>query len=217
MIEESFPTVIMFEGQPSVSSLDVAEHFGKRHDHVLAAIRKIMLNCPANFNAPNFRGVDYLDEKGQERPMYHLTRDAFTLLAMGFTGKRALEWKIKYIEAFNMLEAVAQNLTALPESPPKPKRKQKALPASDNLASQVEAQLVKVRFYIKEINDAEKRVADLFGDAALDTYGPYPSRESHLWRFMINAGCSTRALWTSIDFALKAIEESIGLRVEYRL
>ncbi len=45
-----------------------------------------------------------IDGKGEKRPEYRITRDGFTLLAMGFTGKAALAWKIKYIEAFNQLE-----------------------------------------------------------------------------------------------------------------
>ena len=45
-----------------------------------------------------------MDEQGKPRPMYQLSRDGFTLVAMGFTGKRALEWKVRYIEAFNAME-----------------------------------------------------------------------------------------------------------------
>lgn len=36
--------------------------------------------------------------------MYIMNRDGFSLLAMGFTGKKALEWKLKYINAFNEME-----------------------------------------------------------------------------------------------------------------
>jgi Rha family phage regulatory protein len=98
------PTLAVVNDTPTVSSLDIAEHFGKRHDHVVRDIRQIISECQEDFNAPNFGAVEYLDEKGEKRPAYSLTRDGFSLLAMGFTGKKALEWKIKYIEAFNSME-----------------------------------------------------------------------------------------------------------------
>lgn len=99
------PAVTIVDGQPMTTSLDVAEKFEKKHQHVLEAIRKLMEDLPEAFNRSNFRLVDYTDAKGEKRPMYHLTRDAFSLLAMGFTGKAALAWKVKYIKAFNGMEA----------------------------------------------------------------------------------------------------------------
>ncbi|MDL2315631.1 Rha family transcriptional regulator [Desulfovibrio sp. OttesenSCG-928-A18] len=105
-------------GVPRVSSLDVARHFEKDHADVLKAIRKIISECPPNFNEGNFSGVEYSDAKGETRPAYALTRDGFALLAMGFTGKRALEWKIKYIEAFNAMEkALIEQHVALRPAP----------------------------------------------------------------------------------------------------
>lgn len=99
------PSVSIVSGSPVVSSLSVAEHFEKRHKHVLDSIRQIMGDTPEDFNEPNFRPVAYLDAKGESRPSYNLSRDGFTLLAMGFTGKKALAWKVRYIEAFNAMEA----------------------------------------------------------------------------------------------------------------
>lgn len=83
----------------------VAEKFGKLHKNVLRDIEKITSETPDEFNRLNFEPVTYLDAKGEARPQYELTRDGFTLLAMGFTGKAAMEWKIRFIEAFNMMEA----------------------------------------------------------------------------------------------------------------
>ncbi|MHC1791785.1 Rha family transcriptional regulator [Solidesulfovibrio sp.] len=113
------PTLSVVAGRPVVSSLDVAEHFGKRHDHVIRNIQAIICNTPESFSAPNFgaanyvesfsalnfKGADYIDAQGKKRLRYDLTRDGFTLLAMGFTGKKALAWKIRYIAAFNAMEA----------------------------------------------------------------------------------------------------------------
>lgn len=94
-------------GVPVVSSREVAEHFGKRHDHVLRAIEGLGEDLP-NFGEMFFL-TEEADSYGRSQKVYLLTRDGFTLLAMGFTGKEALAWKVKYIEAFNAME---QQLTA---------------------------------------------------------------------------------------------------------
>lgn len=84
------------------SSLMVAEYFGKRHCDVLRSIS--MLECSTEFNQRNFASVTYQDAKGEQRPMHYLTRDGFTFLAMGFTGKVAAKFKEAYINAFNEME-----------------------------------------------------------------------------------------------------------------
>lgn len=91
-------------GQPTVSSRDVAEHFGKRHDHVMRDIEEIIAGLPKIGETPLFFKTTYTAANKQEYPMYQMNRDGFTLLAMGFTGKTALEWKLKYIRAFNAME-----------------------------------------------------------------------------------------------------------------
>ena len=68
--------------------IQLQSFFGKRHDNVLRAIER--LECSEKFNALNFEVVKYIDQKGQARTMYNMTKDGFTLLAMGFTGKKAL-------------------------------------------------------------------------------------------------------------------------------
>ena len=98
------PLVSCFEGTPATTSLKVAESFSKRHCEVLRSIENLKANCPADFNERNFASVDYVDSKGEKRPMYILPRDGFTLLVMGYTGKKAMEFKLKYIEAFNAME-----------------------------------------------------------------------------------------------------------------
>lgn len=87
---------------PTTTSLMVAEVFGKRHRDVLRSIRQTYI--PKDFNERNFALVEYTDEKGEQRPMYEMTKDGFVLLAMGFTGKKAMDFKVKYIEAFNEME-----------------------------------------------------------------------------------------------------------------
>lgn len=92
--------------QVVVSSRQVAEHFEKRHDHVIRDIEEILGGIPKNGEAQHlFHKTTYIHEQNnQEYPMYLMNRDGFSLLAMGFTGKKALQWKLKYIEAFNAME-----------------------------------------------------------------------------------------------------------------
>lgn len=97
-------SVEIIDGKPTTTSIDVAAHFGKRHDAVLRAIRE--LECSPEFNAHNFVEVEYLDAKGERRPQFRMTRDGFTFLCMGFTGKEAAQWKEAYIRAFNKMEQV---------------------------------------------------------------------------------------------------------------
>ena len=99
-----------------VSSRKVAEVFEKLHKHVMESIRE--LDCEEEFNESNFRPVEYRDAKGEMRPEYLITRDGFTLLAMGFTGAKAMQWKIKYIEAFNKMEAELRNPFSIPKTLP---------------------------------------------------------------------------------------------------
>lgn len=87
------------------TSLMVAEKFGKQHRHVLQSIEKLQKDVPKNGPIFFVKGT-YSDEYGRKQPMYYMNRDAFSLLVMGFTGKKALEWKVKYIEAFNQMEAI---------------------------------------------------------------------------------------------------------------
>ncbi|MBS7390099.1 MAG: Rha family transcriptional regulator [Oscillospiraceae bacterium] len=89
-----------------VSSLDVAETFGKEHKNVLKDIRE--LNCSEEFGRLNFEPTDYVDEHNRKQPMYYITRDGFTLLAMGYTGEKAMKFKEAYIKQFNAMERMLQ-------------------------------------------------------------------------------------------------------------
>lgn len=89
-------------GEPVVSSHQIAENFGKNHRDVLRAVDNLKEDV-RNFAQMFFEGTDQ-DSYGREQRAYLMNRDGFTLLAMGFTGKAALEWKLKYIAAFNEME-----------------------------------------------------------------------------------------------------------------
>ena len=84
------------------TSLIVAQAFEKEHKDVLRAISN--LECSSQFTERNFELSEYTDPTGRKLPAYRLTRDGFSFLAMGFTGKKAAAWKEKFLEAFNAME-----------------------------------------------------------------------------------------------------------------
>lgn len=89
------------------TSLIVAETFNKDHKNVIRKINSLLdeIDTSSKLSALNFfNKSEYTDDHNERRPMYYMNRDGFTLLAMGFTGKEAFEWKLKYIEAFNSME-----------------------------------------------------------------------------------------------------------------
>lgn len=90
------------EGDLRVSSREIAEHFEKQHKHVIEKIESIKVENSAVTKM--FTESTYVAGTGKAYKEYLISRDGFTLLAMGFTGKKALEWKLKYIEAFNKME-----------------------------------------------------------------------------------------------------------------
>lgn len=94
------------KGHIFTTSLMVANKFEKLHGHVLRDIERIIQMCPDKaFSQSNFGLATYIDMQGKNRPMYNLTRQGFTMVAMGFTGQKAFLWKIAYINAFDHMEA----------------------------------------------------------------------------------------------------------------
>ena len=93
-------------------SLQVAEKFGKRHDKLVSEIERmysdlIGIGCAQNGGDPMFIKSSYIHPQNKQiYPMYIMNRDGFSLLVMGFTGKKALEWKLQYIRAFNQMENI---------------------------------------------------------------------------------------------------------------
>ena len=97
--------VIMHDKQAVTTSLILAEAFGKQHKHVLEAISS-KINSAENLAQYKkmFAESTYTDRSGKQNKMYYLNRDGFTFIAMGFTGRKADEFKLKYIDAFNRME-----------------------------------------------------------------------------------------------------------------
>ncbi len=93
------------KGIPMASSLDIAKVFEKEHKNILRDIENLLQDIPEDWGLLNFELTSYVHpQNGETYPMYNLTRDAFTLLAMGFTGKKAMRFKVLYIETFNAME-----------------------------------------------------------------------------------------------------------------
>ena len=108
-MNELLPMITERDGKPVTTSRAVAEQFGKQHKNVIQAIEGLRTTLDETedgraFNRLNFQPVTLPDGKGEKRPAYLLTRDGFTLLAMGFTGAKAVQFKVAYINAFNRME-----------------------------------------------------------------------------------------------------------------
>ena len=111
-----------YNGEAVTTSRAVAEQFGKQHTHVIRDIEEIIsqlsqskiglaepkigLSSTEDFAEHNFIEAEYTDAQGKPRKQYILTRDGFTLLAMGFTGAKAMQFKVAYINAFNRMESI---------------------------------------------------------------------------------------------------------------
>lgn len=154
-------------GQPTASSRDIAEHFGKEHKNVLQSIENLTAENSALTQM--FFKTSYISGTGKAYPMYLMNRDGFTLLAMGFTGKEALEWKIKYINAFNAMEQELRN--------PKPMTANEmfSLQAQINLES--ERKLAALEGKVEKTSNAVM--------TALNTFAAPPTDEER-WRDEMN-------------------------------
>ena len=120
-------------------SRKVAEVFKKEHKDVLESIRGIL--AAENSAARFFYGSIY-ENRGKQYPCYLMDRDGFSLLVMGFNGKKALEWKVKYIEAFNAMEKKLQ----LPQLAPNPHYRTRMIKTA-----------------IKDIGGTAEAIAEVFG------------------------------------------------------
>jgi|SRR6185369_5850867 len=84
-------------------SLKVADVFDKRHYNVVSSIRVLISEMPKRGRLI-FKESSYLNDQNKKQPMYEMTRDGFSLLAMGYTGTKALQFKVKFLDAFNLME-----------------------------------------------------------------------------------------------------------------
>lgn len=96
-------------GKATTSSKLVADKFGKQHRLILDSVKRISKEHE-EFGRANFSVSSYKSEQGKELECFEMTRDGYMMIAMGLTGKKALQWKIKFIEAFNQMERSLLNV-----------------------------------------------------------------------------------------------------------
>ena len=97
------PIIALVASDMTTTSRCVADVFNKPHHRVAHSVAQLVKDLPKDQSY--FRLISYTDRYGRQQPEYILTRDGFALLAMGFTGEKALHWKVQYIKAFNAMEA----------------------------------------------------------------------------------------------------------------
>lgn len=149
---------IVFRGandQAVTSSLLIAEKFGKEHKNVMQSIRNLIgVTAENSAIAEMFSESRYLNEQNKEQPMFLMNRDGFTLLAMGFTGKKAMQFKLEYIKAFNSMEAQIK-------ASQKPKSQLEILQMSINQLVEQEHRLSSVE---RDVAEAKKEIAEMKQD-----------------------------------------------------
>lgn len=101
--------VHMFKNQVVVSSVQLAEHFDKRHCDILRLLNALLRSANKQRLSKHFFKSNYKDETGKNNTMYLMDRDGFSLLVMSFKGEKALKWKLDFIDAFNSMEQEIRN------------------------------------------------------------------------------------------------------------
>ena len=143
---------IVFRGandQAMTSSLLVAKEFGKAHAKVMRDIEN--LNCSDEFRLANFGDSYFKNEQGREFPMVTMTKDGFSFLVMGYTGKKAARFKEAYINAFNKMESEIRSSI-------KPKSQLEILQMSINQLVEQERRLSSVE---RDIAETKKEIAEM--------------------------------------------------------
>lgn len=156
--------VSLRDGHPITTTLSVSLVFGRQHKDILERVRA--LDCSPEFRQRNFPPATYHDEQGKPRPMVELTRDGFTFLVMGFTGRLAAQFKEGYIAAFNALEAQAVASAVAAQTPA----------IAEARALRLELAQARV-----EVSALQGRVLDLqdYKIARLEADRPKPKRAAH--------------------------------------
>jgi Rha family phage regulatory protein len=135
--------VAVSNGQLVTDSRTVAERFEKEHGKVLRAIDNLVSQNRLTKNMFLEQTHEY---RGREFRYYLMNRDGFSLLVMGFTGQKALEWKLKFLEAFNAMEKEIRKQQAVPKIPPNPHYRTRMIKTA-----------------VKDVADTATMIADTFG------------------------------------------------------
>lgn len=153
------------DNQILTTSLKVAEVFNKDHQHILRDIRTL-IESMSSFGEPlMFEESTYTHtQNGQEYPMFVMNRDGFTLLAMGFTGKKALQFKMEYIKAFNEMESALKS-----QSQPKQMTMAEMFALQANINLEYEKRMQNVESQLKEIERQREESTKALLSATLST------------------------------------------------
>lgn len=146
--------VMIKDGSAFVMSHVVAEKFGKQHRQILDNIRSVIKNEP-EFGSANFRATTYTTGQNKTHICFEMTRDGFSIIAMGLTGKEAMKWKAKYITAFNKMESALKDLIPTISTVNEIVKKAES---DKQIASECGSQLAKYR-KVKKYNDESLNAA----------------------------------------------------------
>ena len=156
------PVVFVKNGEVYANSRDVAAFFEKRHDNVIRDIDNLLKSlAPQNWGAHFQEVTAFHDGANREVRYFTMTRNGFILLAMGFTGPLALQWKIRYLEAFNLMEAELKKQAAM-QIPSHPEALRGWADAIEE-KTKLEAQVAKMQPSV----DAQKRLESATGALGL--------------------------------------------------
>jgi Rha family phage regulatory protein len=136
-------------GQPMTTSRQVAARFGKAHKNVLSAIHRLLPDLPDDFGRLNFEPTEYTDDHNRQQPEFRLTQDGFLMLAMGFTGREAAQWRAQFIKAFNALSKAVQR-----------QQRERLSPAWQSARAQVAAQHSAVNAVLVEVRRAAGKLTE---------------------------------------------------------
>jgi anti-repressor protein len=128
------------KGTPVTDSLKVAQVFGKQHRNVLQSIRNLIATAENSAVRKWFCESRYYNEQNKPQPMFIMTRDGFSLLAMGLTGAKAMQFKVAFIEQFNAMEKVVRQAAQPTTTPAIPQSFAEALRLAAAQAEQIERQ-----------------------------------------------------------------------------
>lgn len=137
--------VTVYKNQLVTDSRQVAEHFEKQHQHVIRDIENLVNKAEekdASKIGRMFFETTMPDAYGRMKRVYLMNRDGFSLLVMGFTGAKALEWKLKFLEAFNAMEKAIKT----PQITPNPHYRTRMIKTA-----------------VKDAADTAAMIADTFG------------------------------------------------------
>lgn len=195
---------IVFErnNQAVTSSRLIADYFGKRHDTVIRTIRK--LGCSSEFNRHNFVEITYIDTRGRKQPEYLMTKDGFTILAMGFTGAKAMQFKEAYIKAFNKMEGLLKgNTTILQlekriealEKANKPFKKVSEESILNDYFTALKQALDSNKYYLKHKSTNETRPGELLGVYDMFTYSIIGQKSYEIYKAFSDNPIHRQALY----------------------